>query len=84
MAFGAFMVRPKMSVSSFNNDGLVKSPTSALCCISVIIQRTIRTPHDYKTVHALNLNFIRNRLILIFYNFIKNKGEKTISKDMFI
>jgi hypothetical protein len=39
----------------------------------VIIQRTKSTPQDYPALagHALNLNFLRNRLNPNFYEFIK-------------
>ena len=58
-------------------DGLVKSPSyryaSLRVCVAllfVIIQRTMVTLHDYQNLHALNLNFLRDRLNPTFYEFI--------------
>ena len=50
----------------------------------VIIQCTISTPHDYPDLsgHALNLNFLRNRLNRTFYEFIKIEVKKVPVIDL--
>ena len=40
----------------------------------VIIQRTLSTPHDYETQHALNLNFLQGHLDADFYEFSEFDG----------
>jgi len=62
------------------HDGFVKSPTSALCCISQSFNvRKVRlmiakfaTPFYPAYVWRGNLNFLRNRLSRTFYEFIKH------------
>ena len=69
-------------------DGLVKSPTSALCCISQSFNvRKVRlmitkfaTPFYPAYVWRGSLNFLRNRLNLTFYEFLKFRGFAPIGK----